>query len=178
MSGRTSGPVPEHQRRRRNKESKPRSTGERKKVLWPAIPPQWHSIAKMLYSSAQSSGQTDFYQQSDVAYLYFVCDQVDYYMRSGEVVPMWERDEDGKFVLDDEGEKVPMLDEHGVQKRIATGKRSAMMLKSIFDQFEALLISEGDRRRLRMELKEPEPDEEPPEMIILADYKNAAHRVS
>ena len=53
-----------------------------------------------------------------------------------------------------------------------------MMLKAIFDQFEALLISEGDRRRLRMELKEPEPDEEPPELIMLSDYKANIGKVS
>ena len=52
------------------------------------------------------------------------------------------------------------------------------MLKSIFDQFEALLISEGDRRRLRMELKEPEPDEEPAELIMLAKYKSEVGKVS
>lgn len=175
---RTPGPVPAPQRRRRNTDTKPRSTGERRKVLWPAIPDKWDPMAKMIYSSAQSSGQVDFYQQSDVAYLFFVCDQIDYYQRSGAVVVEHERDSDGKFLLDDEGERIPVLDENGQPKRIAVGKRSAMMLKSIFDQFEALLVSEGDRRRLRMELKEPEPDEEPPELIMLAQYRDQVGKVS
>lgn len=176
--GRTPGPVPQATRRRRNVDSKPRSTGERKKVLWPAVPDKWHPIAKMLYASAQSSGQVDFYQQSDVAYLFFVCDQVDYYMRSGEVVVQHEKDDKGNFILDEDGNRIPVLDENGQPKRIAVGKRSAMMLKAIFDQFEALLISEGDRRRLRMELKEPEPDEEPPELIMLSEYKANIGKVS
>lgn len=174
---RISGPVPEPQRRRRNAESKPRSTGERRKVLWPAVPDRWDPMAKMLYSSAQSSGQIDFYQQSDVAYLIFLCDQVDYYQRSGGVVIQYEKDERGKPLLDDEGNKIPVLDENGKPKLIASGKRSAMMLASIFSQFETLLISEGARRRLRMELKEPEPDEEPPELIMLDKYKKSVGKV-
>ncbi|WP_444875864.1 phage terminase small subunit [Streptomyces achromogenes] len=39
-----------------------------------------------------------------------------------------------------------------------SGKRSGQMLQTIYSAFERLLVAEGDRRRVRIELHEPEPE--------------------
>lgn len=55
-----------------------------------------------------------------------------------------------------------------------SGKRSGQMLASIYSAMTALLLTEGDRRRVRIELERP-PDEhaEDAAVIAIADYKKA-----
>ena len=45
------------------------------------------------------------------------------------------------------------------------------MLQTIYAAFERLLVSEGDRRRVRIELHEPEPEEQSAAVLAIADYK-------
>lgn len=45
----------------------------------PPADPEWHPIAKDLYEAAKVSGQTRFYQPSDWAILYTLCDDVSWY---------------------------------------------------------------------------------------------------
>lgn len=51
------------------------------------------------------------------------------------------------------------------------GKRSAMMLATIFSAMESLGITEGERRRMRIELEKPAEAEEPAQLVAIADYK-------
>jgi hypothetical protein len=50
-------------------------------------------------------------------------------------------------------------------------KRSGQMLQTIYAALERLLVTEGDRRRVRIELHEPEDDSEPAAVLAIADYK-------
>lgn len=75
----------------------------------------------MLWDSTIESGQADFYESSDYAFLYSICEDLSEYKRSV--------------------------------------KRSAMMFAALNAAFEALLITEGARRRVRIELQD-EPQEE------------------
>ena len=49
-----------------------------------------------------------------------------------------------------------------------SGKRSA---QTLYSAFGALLVTEGDRRRVRIKLQEPETDTTPASVLAIADYK-------
>lgn len=84
----------------------------------PAADPTWHSIATLLWESALASGQADFYESSDYAMLYSLCDDLSYLK--------------------------------------SMGSRSAVMLAAIYSAMTSLLLTEGDRRRVRIELENAE----------------------
>ncbi len=50
---------------------------------WPAKDPSWHPIAERWYLSLKKSGQSKFYEASDVAYAFFLADQMSYYLEGG-----------------------------------------------------------------------------------------------
>lgn len=52
------------------------------------------------------------------------------------------------------------------------GKRSGQMLQTIYSTMTELLVSEGARRRVRIELHEPEPEEDDAAVLALADYRS------
>jgi hypothetical protein len=135
------GPVPNHsddlarprERKGGGPNAAPISTGERRPVVIPRADPNWHKIAKMMWDAMKKSGQDDYYQQSDWAYAYSLCDDLTYYKNAD--------------------------------------RRSPEMLKAINTAMERLLLTEGDRRRARIELNEPEPETEPASVTAIADYK-------
>lgn len=51
------------------------------------------------------------------------------------------------------------------------GKRSAQMAQTLYSALGNLLVTEGDRRRVRIELQEPEPETTPASVLAIADYK-------
>jgi len=51
---------------------------------WPNAPRDWHPIARRLWDSVKESGQTDFYQQSDIALLFSLCEDLSYYKQAGK----------------------------------------------------------------------------------------------
>lgn len=57
--------------------------GEARAVRIPHGDPNWHPAVKRLYDSLRTSGQTDFYQNSDWAYAWFVMEQLDRFVRAG-----------------------------------------------------------------------------------------------
>ena len=51
------------------------------------------------------------------------------------------------------------------------GKRSAMMLATIFSAMESLGVTEGERRRMRIELDKPvEEEQKPAHIVAIAAY--------
>lgn len=52
-------------------------------------------------------------------------------------------------------------------------KRSGQMLQSIYSALERLLVTEADRRRLRIELTEATPQAVDASVTAIADYKEA-----
>ncbi|MEU6056974.1 hypothetical protein [Streptomyces sp. NPDC047097] len=133
------GPVPNRDvdlarpRSRKGADQQPTSKGEMKPVRVPSADPDWHPIACRLWDALKTSGQADFYQNSDWAFAFSLCEDLSHYKRSG--------------------------------------KRSGQMLQTIYSAFERLLVAEGDRRRARIELQEPEPEETPAAVLAIADYK-------
>src|SRR5690606_598920 len=129
------GPVPKRdsQRRRRNKDNGPTTHGQARGASFiPAADPNWHPLASQLYDAIESSGQSDFYEDSDWAYAQIVCEALSRALNKGR-------------------------------------RMSPQMFQSSQTAMSNLLATEGDRRRLRVELsKAPEaaPDERAAEAAL------------
>ena len=137
------GPIPRPEselarpRARKGGDQQAVSTGIRQDVVWTEPPAHWGDLARDMYYAAQDSGQADFYQQSDVAYMTFVLEEMNRYM------------EPQSYIDRSTGEEVTY-----------TPKRSGQMFQALHSSMQALLFTEGDRRRVRVELAE-QPVERP-----------------
>lgn len=135
----TRGPVPNRSddlarpRERKGKDIVPVTKGIARPTWIPDPDPGWHPIARQLWDALAVSGQSDFYQQSDWALAFSLCDDLSHYKNSP--------------------------------------KRSGQMLQTIYGAMERLLIAEGDRRRVRIELDEPETENESAAVLAIADYR-------
>ncbi len=58
-----------------------------------------------------------------------------------------------------------------LSKYKSTGKSSAMMLQSLNQAMERLLLTEGDRRRVRLELENAPTGPDPAKVTIMSEYK-------
>ncbi|MGW3738268.1 phage terminase small subunit [Streptomyces sp. NPDC005148] len=52
-----------------------------------------------------------------------------------------------------------------------SAKRSAQMAQTLYSALGNLLVAERDRRRVRIELQEPEEETTPASVLAIADYK-------
>ena len=120
----------------------PVTKGELRKVRIPHGDKSWHPIAARFYDSLRTSGQADFYQNSDWAYAYSVADDLSYY-------------------------KNPLVNVAGVEYH----KRSGQMLQSIYAAMASLLVTEGDRRRMHIELSATDDGGESAAVLAIADYR-------
>ncbi len=133
------GPVPNREsdlarpRERKDGDVQSVTKGEMRPVKIPNADREWHPIARRLWDSLKTSGQADFYQNSDWAFAYSLCEDLSVYKKSGN--------------------------------------RSGQMLQTIYSSFERLLVAEGDRRRVRIELHEPEDEGDTASVVAIADYK-------
>lgn len=135
------GPIPEREdnlarpRDRGNSADPGVTKGDLMPITWDlAADPEWHPIAARLYNSCRTSGQSAFYQDSDWAILWSLCEDLSHYKQGS------------KGVDRETGE-------------LYNKARSGQMLQAIMSQLNSLLLTEGERRRVRIELSEPEPDE-------------------
>jgi len=136
------GPVPSREadlarpRNRKGSDQAPVTTGEWLPPIIPDPDPSWHPIALQLWESLETSGQSAWYQSSDWAMAFSLCDDLSYYKRSK--------------------------------------KRSGQMLASIYSAMSSLMLTEGDRRRMRLELERPvDEGEQSAAVIAIEDYKKA-----
>ena len=148
----TRGPIPRAEaelarpRERRGSDEQPVLHGERRPVTWNLeADPEWHPIARMIYDSVASSGQADFYQDSDWAILYSLCEDISYYKMPSKAVAV--------------NRKTGEVHEYDKP-------RSGQMLQSIMSNLADLLLTEGQRRRVRMELQAT--PEAPPNLKVVA----------
>jgi hypothetical protein len=61
----------------------PVTKGVARKASKPHADKDWHPCAMKLWDATKQSGQIDFYQQSDWAMLYSLCDDLSYYKKQG-----------------------------------------------------------------------------------------------
>ncbi len=100
-------------------------------VVIPDADPEWHPIAQDLWESLEKSGQARFYEPSDWAIAYSLCDDLSYYKLA----------------------------------RV----RSGQMLASIMSALSSLLLTEGDRRRVQVELNRKQADDGEDENVTRMD---------
>lgn len=142
------GPVPNRsddlsRKRDANRGDRPElKAGTLREVSIPHEDPDWHPIAKRMWKGLKTSGQSDFFQNSDWAFAYSLMDDLSMY-------------------------KKPLLSKDGVEYH----KRSGQMLQVIMQSLERLLVTEADRRRARIELSAPEEESTPAAVLVMNDYK-------
>lgn len=135
------GPIPNRSENLSRKDNANRANrpplvkGVLKPVTIPEPDPEWHPIARMMWDSLARSGQSDFYQDSDWAYAYNACEELDKYKRAG--------------------------------------RRSAQMFAALQSCWTNLMFTEGDRRRLRIELGEENPEAEDASITAITALQDA-----
>lgn len=117
----------------------PLTKGQSRPATIPDPDPAWHPIAKLVWDAACESGQADFYESSDYAFLYHICEELDKHKRSS--------------------------------------KRSAMLFAALNQAFEVLLLTEGARRRVRIELQDETDEEDEAVVAQIDDYRRGLHAV-
>lgn len=150
MTG-TRGPVGKRsiERRRRNKDSKVETASAFVDIVEiPEPDASWHPIALLVYESLPDSGQSQFYEPSDWAAAYLVCESI-----SRDLSPQFVAvTESGESVY----ETIPLK-----------GASLAAYLKAM----SVLMVTEGDRRRMRLELERPEEKPVPASVTALEAYR-------
>jgi len=143
MTGAPRGPVPKKdaERRRRNKATDGGDSIEVQivnldevlagEVEIPAADSKWHPIARQFYDSLASSGQAIWLEPSDWSVAYILAESLS---RDLNPQPIGINEETGKPVM-------------------ATVPLKGSSLSAYLKAFSALLVTEGDRRRLRIELE-------------------------
>lgn len=149
------GPIPKRseERRRQNKPEKPIDTVPTTgRVRAPAADKEWHPIAKRLYASLKKSGQSKFFEPSDWATAHLICESLSRDLRP-QVVGIAEKT----------GEAVE-----------ATIPLKGASLAAYLKAFAALGMTEGDRRRMGIEVKRnTQKPGTPANVTAMDDYRAA-----
>lgn len=109
-------------------------------VVVPPPDPEWHPVARMWFESLAGSGQSVFYEPSDWATAYMIAESMSRELGSQPVVVGSGKD--------------ATVEMHKLPPK---GASLAAWLKAM----TSLMVTEGDRRRLRLELARPVADGEP-----------------
>jgi hypothetical protein len=134
------------ERRRRNKPDIETTTVDiaelaKRDVVLPVADPDWEPLTHSYWESFQSSGQAMFYEPSDWMTAYMLM----------EVLDRWLKPQDVRT-----GEYRPGAQEGGEVEYTFTPKIVPIpgnVLSSILKGLTSLMATEGDRRRLKMELE-------------------------
>lgn len=141
-----SGPVPNRSedlarpRERKGSDIVPVTKGTARPVTIPDPPEgenEWHPISLMLWEALKTSGQADFFQNSDWAYAYHICEELSNYKQSG-----------------------------------GGRGRNGQILTAINSAMTELLVTEGARRRVRLELEAPADPTPGASVAVMADYRS------
>lgn len=147
----TRGPIPNHSadlarpRERKGGDVQETAKGTRYPATIPEADDDWHPIARMIWDSLLESGQSDFYQSSDWAYAYSICEEISLYKK-----PLVNRTTGEEYY-----------------------KRSGQMLQTINAALSDLLITEGHRRRVRMELDVAPEEATSLSVVAIDDYRTS-----
>lgn len=156
-------------RARKGGDVKPEVLGTRYSPTVPDPDPEWHPIATALYKSLAESGQSDFYQSSDWVFAYSICDDMSRYK---------EQEDDWRTGTARREEWFGMTKDERVAAGIHANEAprvprggSAMKLVTIMDGLGRLAVTEVDRLKVRMELKEASDPDALAEVVAIDDAK-------
>jgi hypothetical protein len=150
----TRGPIPERSaaRRRRNKpgdgvEVEIVDLMEKisKEVEIPVAPEDWHPMARLLWEAIPASGQSLHYEPTDWVTAYIICETL-----SRELLPQFVG---MRSTWNSDAEEMEQRPE------FQTIPIKGGNLSSILKAFHVLMMTEGDRRRMRLELQRSKPDD-------------------
>lgn len=129
------GPAPKRsdQRRRTNEPSTPITSAEGIECVRPEPDEGWHPVARRMWDAIAGSGQACFYQASDWATAWTMCES-----------------------MHREFSDVPVVTKDGEVLMVA-GRPNGAVLNAWRSMQVALLLAEGDRRRVGLELTLPPP---------------------
>src|SRR5690606_22725379 len=125
-------------------------------VQKPQPSPHWRQDIRNYFNATLASGAADWYENSDLMWLTIQCELLDRVLRGSRLVPVFKQqaNENGDWVpvLDEDGQPVPEVDEFGEPEMRVIGSINGQALRSILDMGSELLVTEGSRRRLRIDL--------------------------
>lgn len=124
-----------------------KSSGAEVVVAPPAVE-SWHPIAKSWYESLATSGQSRFYEPSDWATAVLVAESMSR----------------------DLSEQVVGITDSGMVVKDVIPLKGAS-LGAYLKAFSVLMVTEGDRRRVRLELQRAQSAEASDEVVVLDDYR-------
>ena len=146
------GPIGEREenlarpRDRRGSDEQPTKRGQLRDLQIDWEPdPNWSDFTKQVWASASASGMSDFYQDTDYAELWFICQELDRYSQPKVYAKT------GELYY----------------------KHSPEMVKALLTGLSNLGFTEGDRRRIRVELDAPEPEKSSAAVVALSLYQGA-----
>jgi hypothetical protein len=165
------GPIPKRdaERRRRNQlETATETIVVDRQVRIPQADSSWCSRAKRLWKAAKASPVSDYYLDSDWQMLAYACDLITTLFRPGRLSPKLDA-----AVRAAAGEMGLSKDERlYLEWMLAPPRPSAQMVASLNSVMVSLGLTEGDRRRMRIEI-ERRPKEKPPEVTDMDEYRQA-----
>jgi hypothetical protein len=154
----TRGPIPKRVDERLGHETKAELAAVTKapaarKVPVPAADPEWHPVALRWYRSLKRSGQARFYEPSDWSAAYLVAESMS-------------RDLGEQFLgFRGTGEGTQVA-HHG------TVPLKGANLGAYLKAFAVLGVTEGDRRRMQIELQRQQPAEQDGTVVQLDDWRD------
>lgn len=160
----TRGPIPNRdadlarKRERKGSDTPPASKGLMRDVLVPNPNPEWHEIVRTAWDALDSSGMADFYQNTDWAYAYIVLEELNAYLMPG--IDRKASEQASKEAGED------------VVVRYPERRLSGMTFTAIMSALQSLGMTEGDRRRMRIELEAPKPEERSAQLIAIDGYRD------
>lgn len=106
-------------------------------MVVPRPDPKWHNVAKRWFNSLKLSGQSVYYEPSDWATAFLIAESI-----SRDLEPQFVGfTEDGDVIK----EQLPL---------------KGASLTAYLRAMSALMVTEGDRRRVRLELERPKKPED------------------
>lgn len=153
------GPAPKKKeaRRRRNKDGVETEVVNLDEVLRgevevPVTPEHWDDLAVGLFESFKSSGQAIYMEPSDWMTAYSLCEILDRALKPQDV-KVGERDIETQYGEDEEGEELwrKTGKDYVFEEKLIPVPGAT--LTAILKGLAALMATEGDRRKLRLELE-------------------------
>lgn len=133
-------------------------------IVWFDAPADWQELTRYMYEGIQVSGETKYFEQSDVVAVRYLLENVDISIRP------YEKMSDGKTVLDDSGKPIMVVP-----------KPNSNLVSAIMSGLGNLGLTEGDRRRMKMELVRdsgPNEDQENASSVVVSMKDRLADRAS
>lgn len=146
------GPIPEREanlarpRERKGSDEQSAKRGQLRDIQIDWQPdPEWQELTKQMWEAGKVSGMSDFYQDSDYAQMWFMCQEMDRYTK-------------------------PRVNQKTGELYY---KQSPEMVKAIVTMMNNLGFDEGSRRRVRIELDPPQEQKKDAQVLAFELYSNA-----